>query len=106
MQPDHLETWHAFPAGDGTDESVMRVSLYTPEPALTDSAKRHWDRNFDLLMATVQQEDFPLAAGIQRGFYSGAQQGILFGRNEPGLQHFHKSVKAALGLPDPNLAAA
>ncbi len=96
MQGDHLETWHVFPAGDGPDESVMYVSLYTPAAAATDSARQHWDRNMDLLMATVAKEDFPLSEGIQRGFYSGAQDEVLFGRNEPSLQHFHKSVKAAL----------
>jgi hypothetical protein len=44
----------------------------------------------------VDKEDFPLSEGIQRGFYSGAQDEVLFGRNEPALQHFHKSAKAAL----------
>src|SRR5262249_30724912 len=58
MQGDHVETWHVFPAGDDVNASVMYVSLYTPEPALTQSAKGHWDRNFDLLMATVEHEDF------------------------------------------------
>jgi phenylpropionate dioxygenase-like ring-hydroxylating dioxygenase large terminal subunit len=96
MQGDHLETWHVFPSGYSADESVMYISLYTPEPATTDSARRHWDRNMELLIATVDKEDFPLSEGIQRGFYSGAQDEVLFGRNEPSLQHFHKSVKAAL----------
>ncbi len=96
MQGDHLETWHVYPGGDSPDESVMYISLYTPEPANTDGARRHWDRNMDLLMATVEKEDFPLAEGVQRGFYSGAQDEILFGRNEPCLHHFHKSVKEAL----------
>jgi len=96
MQGDHLETWHVFPAGNRVDECVMSVSLYTPEPALTDSARGHWDRNFALLMATVEQEDFPLSEGMQRGFASGAQEEVLFGRNEPSLQHFHKSIRAAL----------
>jgi phenylpropionate dioxygenase-like ring-hydroxylating dioxygenase large terminal subunit len=95
MQGDHLETWHMFPGGS-VDECQMYVSLYTPEPAITDSARRHWDRNMDLLLATVEKEDFPLAEGIQRGFHSGAQDAILFGRNEPCLQHFHRSVKEAL----------
>src|SRR5438046_1371580 len=49
MQGDHLETWHVFPAGDDADRSVMYVSLYTPEEATTGSARRHWDRNMDLL---------------------------------------------------------
>jgi hypothetical protein len=47
-------------------------------------------------MATVDKEDFPVSEGIQRGFYSGAQDAILFGRNEPSLQHFHKAIKTAL----------
>lgn len=96
MQGDHLETWHMFPAGNGIDESRMYASLYMPEPALTDSARRHWDRNMDLLMATVEKEDFPLSEGMQRGFNSGAQQEVIFGRNEPSLQHFHKSIRSAL----------
>jgi phenylpropionate dioxygenase-like ring-hydroxylating dioxygenase large terminal subunit len=96
MQGDHLETWHVFPDGNRADASVMYVSLYTPEPATTDSARRHWDRNMELLISTVDKEDFPVSEGIQRGFYSGAQDEVLFGRNEPALQHFHKSVKAAL----------
>jgi phenylpropionate dioxygenase-like ring-hydroxylating dioxygenase large terminal subunit len=96
MVQDHLETWHLFPAGNGVDETRMYVSLYTPEPALTDSARRHWNNNFDLLMATVENQDFPVSEGIQRGFYSGAQDDIVFGCNGPALQHYHRSLKSAL----------
>jgi phenylpropionate dioxygenase-like ring-hydroxylating dioxygenase large terminal subunit len=100
MQGDHVETWHMFPAGNGTDESAMSISLYTPEPARTDSARRHWDRNMDLAIAVVEKEDFVVGAGIQRGFYSGAQDHIVFGRNEPGLQHYHRAIKRALGMAE------
>ena len=99
MQGDHVETWHIYPergAGGDPDRSAMYISLYTPEPATTDSARRHWDRNFDLLMATVEKEDFPLGERAQRGFHAGAQPHITFGRNEPALQHFHKSIAAEL----------
>ena len=96
MAQDHVETWHMFPAGNGVDETRMYVSLYTPEPAVTDSAKRHWNNNFDLLMATVESQDFPVSEGMQRGFYSGAQDEIVFGRNEPALQHYHRAIKSAL----------
>lgn len=106
MAQDHLETWHMFPAGNGVDESRMCVSLYTPEPALTDSARRHWDNNFDLLIATVENQDFPVSEGIQRGFYSGAQDAIVFGRNEPALQHYHKAIKSALGCGSGRSAGA
>jgi phenylpropionate dioxygenase-like ring-hydroxylating dioxygenase large terminal subunit len=94
-QRDHVETWHFFP-GDAVDEVVMYVSLYVPQPVDNPKAKEHWDRNFNLLMATVEMEDFPTCEGMQIGFRSGAQDAITFGRNEPALQHFHKSISAAL----------
>jgi len=95
FQRDHVETWHMFP-GDTVDETLMYVSLYIPVPVDNPKSKAHWDRNFDILMATVEMEDFPTCEGMQRGFSSGAQDVITFGRNEPALQHFHKSVAAAL----------
>ena len=56
----------------------------------------YWDKNMDLLMSTVQQEDFPLAENAQKDFHCGAQQAITFGRNEPALTHFHTQIRAAL----------
>jgi len=100
MQGDHLETWRVYPDG-GPDAAKMHVSLYTPEPAVTEKAKKYWDKNMDLLMATVLKEDFPLAENIQRDFQSGAQAAITFGRNEPALAHFHRSIKQALGSDAP-----
>ena len=48
-------------------------------------------------MDTVLNEDFAMARTIQAGFASGAQDFVTFGRNEPALQHFHGSLRAALG---------
>ncbi len=104
FQRDHVETWHMFP-GDNVDETVMYVSLYIPEAVDNPKAQEHWDRNFDLLMATVECEDFPTCEGMQRGFYSGAQDSIVFGRNEPALQHYHRSIAAAVNATSPRMAA-
>lgn len=96
MQGDHLETWRVYPAGDDPGRARMHVSLYTPEPATSESARRHWDLNFKLLLDTVEKEDFPVGEGIQRGFRSGAQAHITFGRNEPALGHYHGQIREAL----------
>ena len=98
VQGDHIETWHVYPAPGDPDRCNMRISLYTPEPPLTDGARRHWDNNFDLLMRTVEGEDFPVGEDMQRGFHSLAQSHVTFGRNEPALAHFHAQVRDALGL--------
>jgi hypothetical protein len=97
-QGDHFETWRSFPIGDSTSKCVAEAALFTPTPAVTDKAKRHWDRNFELLMNTVDVEDFPVCIDIQRGFAAQAQQHITFGRNEPALAHYHRSVQQALNM--------
>jgi len=93
----HLETWRTFPVGGATTKCIAEAALFTPQPAVTDKEKRHWERNMDLLMRTVDVEDFPVCLDIQRGFASGAQTHITFGRNEPALGHYHRSIQQAVG---------
>lgn len=96
VQVDHVETWRVFPIKGRADECVMHLDFYVPEPIDSDSARRHWQRNMDLTIATVCEEDFPTCEGMQQGFRTGASQEILYGRNEPALAHFQKSVAQAL----------
>ena len=77
----------------------MLVTLYAPDPVDSDSARRHWQNNLDLLLATVQGEDFPLGEHIQQDFAVGGQDHITFGRNEPALAHFHRMLDERLGTP-------
>jgi phenylpropionate dioxygenase-like ring-hydroxylating dioxygenase large terminal subunit len=102
QQQDHVEIFHASPHKGRPDEASIRVSLYSPDEPKTDSERRHWLNNFDLLMDVTGDEDFALCEEIQKGFSTGAQEHITFGRNEPGLQHYHRSIKQALGLPETN----
>ena len=91
VQGDHLESWRIEPMG-GPDASRMYISLYTPEPTSTDSARRHWDNNMRLLMDVVRNEDFPVGEGIQRSFHTAAQSHVTFGRNEPALGLYHRAI--------------
>ena len=44
----------------------------------------------------VRDEDYRLVAGLQANLASGARDHLLFGRNEPGLQHRHLSWASRL----------
>ena len=44
---------------------------------------------FDYAHATVRDEDYRLVEGLQANLESGARERLVFGRNEPGLQHRH-----------------
>jgi phenylpropionate dioxygenase-like ring-hydroxylating dioxygenase large terminal subunit len=99
MQSDHAEVWRVFPVDHKVDECVAFLEFYIPEPATSASAHEHWRRNLELTLRTVEEEDFPTGEGIQRGLLSGAQSHLTYGRNEPALQHWQKSVAAAVDDP-------
>lgn len=96
VQVDHVETWRVYPNEGRVNECVMYLDFYVPEPIDSDSARHHWERNMDLTVRTVCEEDFPISEGMQQGFQSGAQSHVTYGRNEPALAHFERAVSAAL----------
>src|SRR5262245_24262324 len=49
MASDHLESWRMFPGGR-PNETVMQVSLYTPEPADTESARGELEWRLGMLL--------------------------------------------------------
>ena len=96
FQSDHLETWRMLP-GETPDRSLIEFALYSPDPPATDKARNYWKKNYDLAIKTVLDEDFALGERMQRGFMSGLQAEVVYGRNEPALIHFHQRLQAALG---------
>src|SRR5262252_4924118 len=98
-QGDHMEIFRIFPVDGRIDRAVMETSLYIPKPAASADEKRHWDANVELALKVITNEDFATARTTQIGFGSGAQSHVVYGRNEPALAHYHKSIRRALGLP-------
>jgi hypothetical protein len=76
----------------------MELGLYVPKAPVTDDERVHWDKNMQLVLDVVTGEDFPAGRTMQIGFTSGAQTHTVYGRNEPGMIHYHKAMRTALGL--------
>jgi phenylpropionate dioxygenase-like ring-hydroxylating dioxygenase large terminal subunit len=104
-QQDHVEVVQAYPGSAGADTAKVVFTLYTPAPVSSDSARRHFQANFDLLLDVTENEDFRIGEQIQRGFHAAGHDSIVYGRNEPGLGHYHRTIKAALALEDSNTVA-
>ncbi|WP_176357644.1 aromatic ring-hydroxylating oxygenase subunit alpha [Mycobacterium persicum] len=51
---------------------------------------------FEYAHATVRDEDYRLAESLQANLESDARERLVFGRNEPGLQHRHLAWERAL----------
>jgi hypothetical protein len=95
-QVDHIEIWRAFPGRDEPGVCDVEMTIY--RPAETDKPDAYWEKNRDIAIRTVMEEDFPLGERMQIGFESGAAGEVIYGRNEPSLVHFHKSIRTALGV--------
>ena len=95
-QVDHVELWRAFPDRIDPGRCEVELTLYRPEP--TERPAAYWEKNRDIAIRTVLEEDFPLGERMQVGFESGATGEVVYGRNEPSLVHFHKSIRDALGV--------
>jgi len=106
LQGDHVELARMFPVEGRADRAVMELSLYVPKAPATQEERTHWDKNMQLVLDVVTGEDFPAGRSIQIGLTSGAQTHTVFGRNEPAMIHYHRSMQAALALPDEMREAA
>ncbi|MEM8769190.1 MAG: SRPBCC family protein [Pseudomonadota bacterium] len=92
VQEDHLAWIQLEPLA--ADRTRLRLSTVVPKAELTARAE-HWQKNHDLTVRTLK-EDFAIGEGIQRGFASGANSHINFGRFEGALDQFNLTVDRAI----------
>jgi phenylpropionate dioxygenase-like ring-hydroxylating dioxygenase large terminal subunit len=97
VQGDHVELARIFPRDGRVDRAVMELALYVPRAPATSEEHVHWDKNMQLVLDVLTGEDFPAGRTIQMGLASGAQTQMVYGRNEPAMIHYHRSIRSALG---------
>ncbi|MCB1692811.1 MAG: Rieske 2Fe-2S domain-containing protein [Pseudomonadales bacterium] len=95
-----------YPHGEDPHHSYSRISFYLDpdiESLAMDPARRERYEQVQERMqgfaSVIEQEDYTAAASSHLGIVSGAQEYLVFGRNEPALHHYHNTYRAALGLP-------
>lgn len=94
-QADHFESWTAYP-GATPGSCTVRVQSITRREDATEAKKPKWDKNWKILIGTVVAEDWTVSKTIQECAPDMPEDTIVFGRNEPGLQHFHGQLKKAV----------
>jgi phenylpropionate dioxygenase-like ring-hydroxylating dioxygenase large terminal subunit len=97
VQGDHVELSRIFPRDERVDRAVMELAFYVPRAPVTCDERIHWDKNMQLVLEVVTGEDFPAGRSIQIGLTSGAQRHTVYGRNEPAMIHYHRSMRSVLG---------
>lgn len=81
-----------FP-GPTPDTTLTRQSVLCAT-APEDEASRAAAELFSAMtLQAVRDEDYAIGARIQAGIHSGANREFIYGRNEPAVQHYHRSVE-------------
>lgn len=89
-QGDHFEIWSSFPGDEPGRCHVQFMMLVTAETK--DSLKARWDRNMSIIRETVMGEDWAMSEKVQKGLPFIRNNEIVFGANEPALQHFYANL--------------
>jgi phenylpropionate dioxygenase-like ring-hydroxylating dioxygenase large terminal subunit len=89
------ELFRVYP-GDVPGRSITVHQNSTPLDLSDEATAAGAAAVFDYAHATVRDEDYALVAGLQANLESGARDHLVFGRNEPGLQHRHQMWEEAL----------
>lgn len=98
-QRDHLEMFRVFPGETVADSEIELIICIPDNPddsADPAKARKHWDANIELLVQTADTEDFSNGATIQRSFEAGVLDEVVYGRNEPLMHSWHRSLKRAM----------
>ncbi len=95
-----------YPRGANPHQSFSEIGFYSHEGMRNAGASDGEDVSERTLQAraegfadVIQKEDYAAAASAHRGAVSGANEFVVFGRNEPALHHYHNTYRDALGMP-------
>jgi phenylpropionate dioxygenase-like ring-hydroxylating dioxygenase large terminal subunit len=93
-----------YPCGADPNRSYSEITFYThrgmqaagwEDAATADRGALERAQGF---ADVIQAEDYWAASSSHKGALSGAQEHVLFGRNEPALHHYHNTYREALGI--------
>ncbi|TAM69708.1 SRPBCC family protein, partial [Mycobacterium sp.] len=99
-QPDHFQLLTFRPHPSDPTRSRMEQRLIVPPLERSGMNEEHWtklwDKNWEILLAVLHNEDFPLLRNSQRGMASADAGDMLLGRNETANQVFRRETKKLL----------
>lgn len=81
-----------FPGPTVDTSLTIQTVLCRHEPS-TDEEREAAEQFSALVLQAVRDEDYWVGFQIQNALKSGATAEVLFGRNEPSLQHYHHAVE-------------
>jgi nitrite reductase/ring-hydroxylating ferredoxin subunit len=90
---DHCLVSQVFP-GPTPETTVTRQTVLSARKPVTPEEKEATETFSELVLKAVREEDYVIGFTVQESLRAGGNEFFTFGRNEPGVQHFHKTLEA------------
>ncbi|MCH9787087.1 MAG: Rieske 2Fe-2S domain-containing protein, partial [Gammaproteobacteria bacterium] len=87
----HCLVSQIFP-GPSIDSTQTIQFILSARPPETESDQQATENFSAMVLQAVQDEDYRIGFGIQESILTGANEAFVFGRNEPAVQNYHRSV--------------
>lgn len=88
---DHALMSQVYP-GPTPDRTITRQTVLVARMPETPEQKAATETFSKMVLEAVQDEDYRIGLQVQDGMAAGGNKAFTFGRNEPGLQHYHSWV--------------
>ena len=83
--------------GETSTTTVTRQLILSAEAPATDEEKATIESFSQMTLQAVRDEDYALVATVQGALHAGANDSFLIGKNEPAVQHYHRSIASTCG---------
>ena len=83
--------------GETSTTTVTRQLILSAEAPATDDEKATIESFSQMTLQAVRDEDYALVATVQGALNAGANESFLIGKNEPAVQHYHRSIASICG---------
>jgi phenylpropionate dioxygenase-like ring-hydroxylating dioxygenase large terminal subunit len=88
---DHCLVSQIFP-GPTQHSTITRQTVLVAKSPQTDEARAASELFSTMVLQAVRDEDYAVGRTIQDGLRSGANREFVFGRNEPAVQNYHRTI--------------
>ncbi|MCW3040421.1 MAG: aromatic ring-hydroxylating dioxygenase subunit alpha [Solirubrobacterales bacterium] len=107
VEPEHFEVWTISPHATDPGRSVTTIRFLLRSPPTTEREEQYLEKNWNLLIHTVVDEDWGVGRALQKGLPQSAMTRTLAGRNEAPIQFLHGHLAEQLSGDDAdNMAPA
>jgi len=83
--------------GETSTTTITRQLILSAEAPATEEEKATIESFSQMTLQAVRDEDYALVATVQGALHAGANDSFLIGKNEPAVQHYHRTIATICG---------